>query len=93
MTVSIFMAGALLAARHVCSAKHLSEYDRAQKCSIDNLHSDLSFLDGAEHIAAEEYLERRDRLARALAANGVDAFVVEPGYTFQYVPCFSNFPY
>ena len=55
-----------------------------QKCAIDNLHADLSFLDPAVPIAAEEFIERRDRLARAVAASGADAFVVEPGYTFQY---------
>jgi hypothetical protein len=54
-----------------------------QQCSIDNLKSDLSFLDKAKPIEADEFLERRDRLAQALAANHVDAFVVEPGYTFQ----------
>ncbi|KZL79164.1 metallopeptidase family m24 [Colletotrichum incanum] len=59
-------------------------YEKAQECAIRNLHSDLSFLDPAVPIAADEFLERRDRLARALAASGVDAFVLEPGYTFQY---------
>ncbi|GKT52420.1 putative peptidase [Colletotrichum spaethianum] len=59
-------------------------YEKAQECAIDNLHSDLSFLDPAVPITAEEFLERRDRLARALAASNVDAFVLEPGYTFQY---------
>jgi hypothetical protein len=54
-----------------------------QQCAIDNLKSDLSFLDNAKPIKAEEFLERRDRLAQALAVNGVDAFVLEPGYTFQ----------
>lgn len=56
-----------------------------QQCSIDNLKSDLSFLDNAKPITADEFLERRDRLAQALAVNQVDAFVLEPGYTFQYV--------
>ncbi|KAI1339420.1 Creatinase/aminopeptidase [Xylariaceae sp. FL0016] len=57
---------------------------RVQQCAIDNLHADLSFLDSAVPIEAEEFLERRDRLARALVASDVDAFVLEPGYTFQY---------
>lgn len=35
-------------------------------------------------IDTQEYLRRRDRLAQALSADKVDAFVVEPGYTFQY---------
>ncbi|KAK2001330.1 metallopeptidase family M24 [Colletotrichum falcatum] len=59
-------------------------YGKAQECAIRNLHSDLSFLDPAVPITAEEFLARRDRLARALAASNVDAFVLEPGYTFQY---------
>ncbi|UNI22738.1 hypothetical protein JDV02_008601 [Purpureocillium takamizusanense] len=55
-----------------------------QKCSIDTLHKDLSFLDNARPIQAAEFIQRRDRLARALDQNGVDAFVLEPGFTFQY---------
>ncbi|KAI1089455.1 Prolidase/Aminopeptidase P-like protein [Rostrohypoxylon terebratum] len=60
------------------------DFAQVQKCAIDNLHADTSFLDGAIPISADEFLERRDRLARALVASGADAFVVEPGYTFQY---------
>lgn len=59
------------------------ELAQVQKCSIDNLRKDLSFLDTAVPIAADEFLERRDRLAGALYATNVDAFVLEPGYTFQ----------
>ena len=61
-----------------------STLDKVQQCTIDNLHADLSFLDPAVPISAEEFIERRDRLAKAVAASGADAFVVEPGYTFQY---------
>ncbi|KAK8017811.1 hypothetical protein PG993_014137 [Apiospora rasikravindrae] len=57
---------------------------KVQQCAIDNFKSDLSFLDPAVPIRADEFLERRDRLARALVASGADAFVLEPGYTFQY---------
>ena len=32
----------------------------------------------------EEFVERRNRLAVALIADEIDAFVVEPGYTFKY---------
>ena len=32
----------------------------------------------------EDYILRRNNLAKALVAEGVDAFVVEPGYTFSY---------
>ncbi len=57
---------------------------QVQRCAIDNLHAiDLSFLEDAAPIEADEFLRRRDRLAATLAATGVDAFVVEPGYTFQ----------
>lgn len=54
-----------------------------QKCAIENLHADLSFLDAASPIRADEFLDRRDRLARALVASEADAFILEPGYTFQ----------
>lgn len=64
-------------------SKHI-DVDEVQQCAIDNLQSDLWFLDGVKPIEAQEFVDRRDRLARALAENGVDAFVVEPGYTFQY---------
>lgn len=39
----------------------------------------LHFLDNARPLPVEEFVERRDRLARALVADSVDAFVVEPG--------------
>jgi hypothetical protein len=55
-----------------------------QQCSIDNLHKDLYFLDNARPIQAQEFLDRRDNLAKALHISGVDGFVLEPGYTFQY---------
>ncbi|KAG9251415.1 peptidase M24, structural domain-containing protein [Emericellopsis atlantica] len=66
------------------SAQGHPDFDRVQQCSIDNLKSDTWFLDNAVPIKPEEFLERRDRLAKALDKNGVDAFVLEPGYTFQY---------
>ncbi|PSS05191.1 metallopeptidase family M24 [Coniella lustricola] len=61
-----------------------SKLDRVQRCANDGLHQDLSFLDAAKPITADEFIQRRDRLASALAASGIDAFVLEPGYTFQY---------
>ncbi|KAI0117849.1 peptidase M24, structural domain-containing protein [Nemania sp. FL0031] len=54
------------------------------KCAIDNFHHDLSFLDTAEPIQADEFFERRDRLAKALIASKADVFVLEPGFSFQY---------
>ncbi|KAF6834653.1 metallopeptidase family M24 [Colletotrichum plurivorum] len=59
-------------------------YEKVQQCAIDNLRSDLSFLDSAVPITADEFIDRRDRLAKALAASNIDAFALEPGYTFQY---------
>ncbi|KAL7951589.1 peptidase M24, structural domain-containing protein [Trichoderma barbatum] len=66
------------------TAHHRPNVAQVQQCSINNFKSDLSFLDPAQPIQAVEFLHRRDRLAQALAANNVDAFVLEPGYTFQY---------
>lgn len=39
---------------------------------------------GIEAPGVDEYIERRQRLAVALDEDGIDAFIVEPGYTFQY---------
>jgi Xaa-Pro aminopeptidase len=57
---------------------------KAQKCAISNLQQNTYFLDNAVPIKTEEFIERRDRLAVALFDAGVDAFALEPGYTFQY---------
>lgn len=55
-----------------------------QDCAINNLlETGLPFMN-VEPIAVSDFEERRDRLAQALVAEGVDAFVVEPGYTFKY---------
>ncbi|KUJ21223.1 Creatinase/aminopeptidase [Mollisia scopiformis] len=56
-----------------------------QKCSINNfLSTGLPFLDNAAPLPISEFVQRRQNLATALVADGLDAFVVEPGYTFQY---------
>lgn len=71
----------------------LSVVARVQNCAIDNFHQNTSFLDLAKSISADEFVERQDRLAQALAASDVDAFVFEPGYTFQYaVQSLRSFP-
>ena len=63
----------------------VSHEPRFQKCSIDNyLDTGLPFLEGVKRPPLEEYVTRRDNLAKALVSDGVDAFVVEPGYTFTY---------
>ncbi|CAG8121985.1 unnamed protein product [Penicillium olsonii] len=59
--------------------------ENLQQCAIDNLlGTGLPFLEKASPISLVDFEERRDRLANALVAEGVDAFVVEPGYTFKY---------
>jgi hypothetical protein len=56
-----------------------------QQCAIENLlGTGLPFLKDVSPIALVDFEERRDRLANALVAEDVDAFVVEPGYTFKY---------
>ncbi|KAH8426930.1 uncharacterized protein LDX57_004653 [Aspergillus melleus] len=62
-----------------------SRFEEFQQCSIKSFHdTGLEFLETAVPIALEDFEERRNRLARALVADGADAFVVEPGYTFKY---------
>ncbi|KAG9200280.1 hypothetical protein G6514_007493 [Epicoccum nigrum] len=62
-----------------------SKLEKFRKCSIDTYQATgLKFLDGAERPPVEEYVLRRNNLAKALATEGVDAFIVEPGYTFSY---------
>lgn len=62
-----------------------SKLEEFQQCAIKNFHdTGFGFLGTAVPIVLEDFEERRNRLARALVADGVDAFVVEPGYTFKY---------
>jgi hypothetical protein len=57
-----------------------------QTCSINSfLSTGLPFLETASHLPVSEFVERRNNLAKALVADGIDAFTVEPGYTFKYV--------
>ncbi|KAL7787888.1 peptidase M24, structural domain-containing protein [Trichoderma ceciliae] len=89
---TIVLLGALLLFKNahnsplsLCGLPHKRpDVAKAQQCSINNFRSNLSFLDNAQPIQAAEFLQRRDRLAQALARDNVDAFVLEPGYTFQY---------
>ena len=63
----------------------LNKLARFQSCSISNiLSTGLPFLSSASPIAFDEFVNRRQRLATALHVDGVDAYIVEPGYTFQY---------
>ncbi|KAJ5746840.1 uncharacterized protein N7511_008536 [Penicillium nucicola] len=55
-----------------------------QQCAVENLlGTGLPFMNAAP-ITVAEFEERRVRLAKALIAEDVDAFVMEPGYTFKY---------
>lgn len=80
----LLLLSAILLFRHAPNLNSVPNVAQVQQCSIANFHANLSFLDAAHPITADEFLARRDRLAQALAANNVDAFVLEPGYTFQY---------
>lgn len=56
-----------------------------QQCAINNLlETGLPFMKDVAPVSVPDFEERRDRLAQALVAEGADAFVVEPGYTFKY---------
>lgn len=56
-----------------------------QNCSIKNfLNTGLPFLESASPLPVDEFERRRGNLAKALVADQVDAFIAEPGYTFQY---------
>ncbi|OKL58276.1 hypothetical protein UA08_06561 [Talaromyces atroroseus] len=56
-----------------------------QECAIRNmLDTELYFLESVHPPTIKHFESRRNRLAQALIADGVDAFGLEPGYTFQY---------
>ncbi|KAK6393391.1 hypothetical protein LTR65_002682 [Meristemomyces frigidus] len=56
-----------------------------QDCSIANIRAtNLTFLKTAHPLLVSEFVGRRNRLAHALVEDGLDAFIVEPGYTFSY---------
>ncbi|KAF1957402.1 peptidase M24 [Byssothecium circinans] len=62
-----------------------SNKEKFHQCSIDDfLATGLPFLQTAERPPLEEYVLRRNNLANVLLKDGVDAFVVEPGFTFSY---------
>lgn len=66
--------------------KTISEHlERIQDCSISNiLATNLTFLETAYPPPVSEFVDRRHRLAQALTDEALDAFIVEPGYTFSY---------
>lgn len=64
--------------------------EKAEKCAISNLQKDTSFLDNIKGIPAREFLHRRDKLAQVLHNEGVEAFVAEPGFTFEYAPTYTS---
>jgi len=56
-----------------------------QECSINEiLATHLTFLETAMPPPVSEFSERRDRLARALVDDALEAFIVEPGFTFSF---------
>jgi len=62
-----------------------ARYATFERCSIDTfLSTGFPWLELASPIPPDEFIQRRNNLAIALAADGVDAFIVEPGYTFKY---------
>ncbi|ESZ94173.1 glycoside hydrolase family 5 protein [Sclerotinia borealis F-4128] len=64
---------------------HSSRYEKFRKCAINTfLETGLPWLETASPISIEEFVQRRNKLAVALEIDGTDAFIVEPGYTFQY---------
>ncbi|KAF2114959.1 peptidase M24, structural domain-containing protein [Lophiotrema nucula] len=83
-----FVAGFLLLTwNHLSETQSviLSKKGRFEKCSSDTFKATgFPFLETAERPPLEEYILRRNNLAKALIADHVDAFVVEPGYTFSY---------
>ncbi|KAF7909790.1 uncharacterized protein EAF01_003508 [Botrytis porri] len=63
----------------------LSKYEKFRRCSVYTfLETGLPWLETASPIVLSEFIQRRDNLAVALESDGLDAFIVEPGYTFQY---------
>lgn len=60
-------------------------FEQFQNCSITNFVSTyLPFLSTASPLHVSEFIQRRNNLAKALITDEIDAFIVEPGYTFQY---------
>jgi hypothetical protein len=60
-------------------------FKQFQNCSITHFVStNLPFLSTASPFPVSEFIQRRNDLAKALIADEIDAFIVEPGYTFQY---------
>ncbi|KAJ5918146.1 hypothetical protein N7454_010521 [Penicillium verhagenii] len=66
-------------------ADNPARVENFRQCAIYNLlQTGLPFMENVKPITVDDFVERRDRLARALVAEEADAFVVEPGYTFKY---------
>jgi hypothetical protein len=64
-----------------------------QSCSINSFLSfGLPFLETASPLPVSEFVDRRNNLAKALVADGINAFIVEPGYTFKYVHPIAQLP-
>lgn len=69
----------------ISERKSSRKYEKFRKCSIDKfLGTGLPWLDTASPISLPEFVQRRNNLASALENDGIDAIIIEPGYTFQY---------
>ncbi|KAF2012786.1 peptidase M24 [Aaosphaeria arxii CBS 175.79] len=80
-----FHGSAFVPRTHHNSSGKQTDLEKFEKCSIDTfVGTGMEFLKTAERPPLEEYVLRRNNLAKALVADSVDAFVVEPGYTFSY---------
>lgn len=66
------------------SASSSNRLDSLLECSLAAYDTSALNEPLVEALPVEEYIERRDRLARALVEEGLDAFVGEPGFTGQY---------
>ncbi|KAL6706738.1 hypothetical protein ACN47E_005280 [Coniothyrium glycines] len=63
-----------------------SKLERFRQCSINNYGvTGFDFLHTADPPSKEEYMLRRNNVAKALTVDGVDAFVAEPGFMFSYL--------
>jgi Xaa-Pro dipeptidase len=62
------------------------EREAEERARLDELFADLADVSQAHApISSEERADRAARLARALAANGIDALLIEPGATLRYL--------
>ncbi|KAK0548576.1 hypothetical protein OC846_002230 [Tilletia horrida] len=59
--------------------------DVFNKCSIQGFDKSALKAPLVEPIPFDEFVHRRDRMAAALAEEGLDAYIIEPGSDFSYL--------